>query len=406
MAARVAVLHHPRSFFPLDLAGQVGDGVDLLWVVDGSADPTTIRLLQRIGSVVDIGGLGYDDAAARIEPLAPDGIVSFVDDRLVAGAELAGRLGLRFHTPAVAADLVDKRRQRSILHHAGVPGPRFGSLPAAARGADVEAAAAEVGFPAVLKPAEGSGSRGIQRVASLGQLLALLSNDAGIAHVIEEYLPDAPWTTWAASYLSVESVVVGGTVRHVATTGRFPLADPFRETGNFIPALLPPDLGPPALDLAAQAIRSLGVVDAVVHTEIKVTDAGLRLIEVNGRLGGRPPFVLRRVSDVNLFRAACDVAVGDDPGVPELPEVDGVGFWLMLQPPVAARRVRRVAGLEELSDVVGVESIRLDRPPGAQVDWREGTAAAVVTIEGRVADHDDLAKTVDACRQGARIDYE
>ena len=96
----------------------------------------------------------------------------------------------------------------------------------------------------------------------------------------------------------------------MAFCGRFPLADPFRETGNFIPAIFDPDTEGALLQLVDDAVRALGIRDSVIHTEIKLTADGPRLIEVNGRLGGRPPFVLETVSPVNLFAVTCQVAAG------------------------------------------------------------------------------------------------
>ena len=40
------------------------------------------------------------------------------------------------------------------------------------------------------------------------------------------------------------------------------------------------------LDIASMAIKALGVRVGFLHTEIKLTPDGPRIIEVNGRLGG------------------------------------------------------------------------------------------------------------------------
>ena len=71
----------------------------------------------------------------------------------------------------------------------------------------------------------------------------------------------------------------------------------------------------PVLGMVADAIEALGIRTAVVHTEVKLTPEGPRLIEVNGRLGARPPFILQGISKVNLFLEACLLAVGLSSGV-------------------------------------------------------------------------------------------
>lgn len=410
MRPLVAILHHPRSFFPLDLFHQVGEGATLLWVVDGGSagDATASRLLRRLGPVVDISGLDADRAASAVGAHRPQGIVSFVDDHVEMAAALADRLGLIYHSPDVARTVVDKRLQRAAMDKAGVPGPRYWSVPAGLPAVEVGRLIEQLSFPAVLKPARGSGSRGIRRVDDARALFELLGGEAsGHDCLVEEYLNDAPQLKeWMGSYLSVESVVSRGRPSHVAITGRFPLAEPFRESGNFLPGILDPDLEEPVLGMVDQAVDALAITDAVIHTEVKLTPDGPKLIEVNGRLGGRPPFLLHDVSPVNLFQAACQVALGQPVSFDGLAPCRGVGYWLMLQPPMSARRVASVSGLDEVGGLAGVETVELRRTAGEAVDWREGTDSQVLTVRGRTTDHRSLVETVDSIRLKVNIDYD
>jgi biotin carboxylase len=413
MAPRIAVMHHPRSFFPLDLFQQVRGTADLLWVLsgpqrDGATDP---RLLRRLGTVVDIAGMGVDQAAEALEAHRPEGIVSFVEEHIEDAAGLALRLGLRYHTPEVALSVVDKRVQRTLAAGAGIPCPRFRVVSQGVSTEVIGQLAAEVGFPVVLKPARGSGSRGIELAGSYEELLSLLSfqESAGdsFVGVIEEFLLDDPGRNPTfASYVSVESVVSHGTMSHVAVTGRFPLASAFRETGNFIPAAEEASTLAAVTTMAGQAIKALGILDSVVHTEIKLTADGPKLIEVNGRLGGRPPFVLQEVSSVNLFQVACAVAAGHPVCFEGLVECDGVGFWLMFQPPLSARRVASIDGLAAVNALPGVEHALVSRSPGDAVDASEGTDSKVLTVQGKTHDLAGLASTVASIETAVAIRYD
>ncbi len=408
MRSRVAVLHHARSFFPLELAHQVGDAAELIWVVDsGTVDTTTNRLIRRLGPVVDTADLDPEATAAALVDAGAEGVVTFVDDHLEAAADLAARLGFRYHSPAVARTLVDKRLQRLAFHEAGVPGPGFWAIPAGATAEETADIAALVAYPAVLKPAEGSGSRDMYSVAGPDELVAAVSANPAMGYLVEQYLEDWPGRDPRfAGYLSVESAVSDGRISHAALTGRFPLAEPFRETGNFIPALVPDGLEADLLELASSALRALQIRDAITHTEIKLTPDGPKVIEVNGRLGGRPPFVLRRVSEVNLFAAACRVALGVPVCFDRLVETNGVGYWLMIQPPMAAIELVSVDGLAQLSSMDAVETVSLDRTPGTALDWRDGTDSHIVTVQGRVVDHDELDRTISAIHHGISISYD
>lgn len=409
MRPRVAVLHHPHAFFPPDLSRQIGDHAELIWVVDESCvGHQSTRFLKRLGPVVDIVGLDAEQAASRLAEDRIEGVVSFVDDHIELAAALAARLDLRFHTPEVAARVVDKRLQRDAFQRAGIPGPRMWPVPARLTVSQTADVVGQITFPAVLKPEHGSGSVDMQLLRSADELLTLLVANSGVTdYVVEEYVPDdLPWDHWYANYFSVESVVSASRISHVAITGRFPIAEPFRETGNIVPGILDPELHEPVFAMVDAAIAALGVTDSIIHTEIKLSADGPKLIEVNGRLGGRPPFVLGSVSRVNLFQVACDIAVGTPVAFAGLAECDGVGFWFMVQPPMSARRVSRVQGLEDLADLPGVDIVSLNRSPGETVDWREGTASNVVTVRGRANDHDALEHTFESISNMLKIDYE
>ena len=409
MSQRVAVLHHERSFYPLTLARELDDRFELVWVLDAplAGDEGTVRLVRKLGPMVDRTGMDADTLADALAELEVAGVVSFCDDNIELAAELADRLALTYHRPEVAAAVVDKERQRDLFRSAGIAQPRYWRAEAGLSPEGIDALTREVTFPLVAKPTEGSGSRGIRRVDTAEELQELFEGDLGVEdHVLEEYLYDDETPgDWVASYLSVESVVSGGYVSHAAVTGRFPLAEPFRETGNFIPALLAPALEPLVFEMVEDAVSALDIVDSVVHTEIKLTPDGPRLIEVNGRLAGRPPFVLNAISDVNLFSVACQIAVGETVKFDELVPCDSVGYWLMVQPPMDATAVESVSGFQELNGLDGVEAAGLVNGPGTAVDWREGTSTAVAVIRGRVADHDALARTLESIRSTVAIDY-
>jgi biotin carboxylase len=409
MRHRIAVMHHQRSYFPLDLFEQISRVADILWVVDAdfAEDAGAHRILRRLGSVVDIAGLGIEQAAQCLERHTPDGILAFCDDKLVLASLLAQALGLPFHLPEVAHALVDKRLQRTILDSAGLPGPRFWPLPAGAPLNELAILASLLPYPCVVKPAEGSGSRGIEYLTGPVDVFALANGPTTTQNfVIEEYMPDDKLENdWYASYLSVETLVQHRIPSHVAITGRFPLAEPFRETGNFIPAILPAQLQEPVLNLVNAAIEALGIVNSMLHTEIKLTPDGIKLIEVNGRLGGRPPFVLNSVSDVNLFEVACANAARQRVHFDGLAPTRGVGYWLMIQPPTFASTLTAIDGVDSVRAIDAVDSVAVKRQPGELVNWRTGTDSQILTVRGRTLDHNELERTFKQIQASLELSY-
>jgi biotin carboxylase len=411
MPPKIVVFHHRRSFSPFEVFEQIARTADLIWLVDTTADesPALPRLLAKLGTVVATTGMDLDQIAASLSAHRPDGIVTFVDAQLATAAGVAARLGLPHLSPDVANTILDKRLQRTVLDKAGVPQPRFCPLPRGLTAAEVAELANQMSYPAVLKPAQGSGGTGVRLVRSAQELGALIGPGGSppLGYLLEELLLDDPThPAWASSELVVESVVSAGRTSHVTITGRFPLAEPFLQTGSFVPEGLAPPLRRRVLELVSNAIEALGVTSAVTHTEVKLTPDGPKVVEVNGRLGGIVPFILGRVSDVNLFQVACKVAIGSPVPFDGLAQCSGVAFWLRFIPPVSARRVVSIEGLDQLVTVPQVDTAVLDKSPGEAVDAAEGTSSVVATVRGRASDHDDLARTIGLVRATLDIRYE
>lgn len=411
--SRVAVAFQADSPSAMALAQSAAGRHELIWLVDSATAKLgpLLRLLHRLGPVVDVAGLDEDAAAAALGREAPTGITTFSDELMLPTAGLAARLGLAYPEVAVAERLVDKSAQRSALAAGGIPVPGHWVIPAAAGARNVGEIACRVRYPAVLKPCRGQGSRHVVAVADSDELRRAYGRmgRAGYdgAVVVEEYLVDAASDEPDfASYLSVESVVFEHRVHHLATNGRFPMAAPFRETGFFIPSALPGGTTSDVLALVDEVVGALGIERGVLHTEVKLTPDGPRLIEVNGRPGGGVAEMLASLGDVDLFRLALDVAAGafEAPARPVPP--DRVAYLFYVHAPQGRATVTAVDGLEELAREPGVGAVFLNRPPGSVVDWRDGNHGYVYSVTGVVDDHDRLRAFARSLSERVRVELE
>jgi hypothetical protein len=210
--------------------------------------------------------------------------------------------------------------------------------------------------------------------------------------LVEEFLPDSKDAMGSdfASFVSVESVIGGGRLRHLAMMGKFPLAPPFRETGHFTPCHLPTPLVEEVLDVVATAVHGLGIVIGSLHTEVKLTPSGPRIIEVNGRTGGAVPAVLSAAGGCSLIEAAMRVALGHTPSDEGLSPCNRLGYRINLQPPMSARQVAAIEGLEKVRQLPTVLAVSVLRQAGDAVNWRLGTDELVLAVIGAVDSLDDL----------------
>ncbi len=198
-----------------------------------------------------------------------------------------------------------------------------------------------------------------------------------------------------------------GEISHVAVTGRFSLAEPFRETGFFIPAELPQSQLDAVLELATAALRALEVRNGDCHTEIKLTPDGPRVIEVNGRLGGGIPEMLLQASGVPLFELSMRAALDERVVVNHLVPCRRVGWLFEFQPPTDACRVLSIQGLDRLARLAGVNAVFVNRAPGDEIDWRaSGGSHFIYSVSGVSADYDGLLEINRFLREEVSIVYE
>jgi biotin carboxylase len=252
----------------------------------------------------------------------------------------------------------------------------------------------EVGWPAVLKPRSAQGSRytfEVDDAAQLGRLLESLGPSRP-EMVLEGYLADDPARADSpyAAYVSVESVASGGVISHLALTGRFPMAENFRETGFFIPAALEDADQKAALELTTSAIEALGVDTGCLHTEIKFTPDGPRIIEVNGRVGGGVPEMLGRAADIPLLELTLRVSLGEAIRIDGPVATERIGYRFFLQPPAVSATVAAISGLDAVSDHPGVDTITVHQGPGADLDWKDGSRNHIMAVVGSAEDYTEL----------------
>ncbi|MFJ5263417.1 ATP-grasp domain-containing protein [Streptomyces sp. NPDC088387] len=245
-----------------------------------------------------------------------DGVVTSCDYYLPTVARIAGRLGLPGPGLEAVENACRKDATRRVLAEAGVPGPRFAVH---AEWAEVDRAAREIGYPLVIKPVDLCAGMFVRKVADETELAAAFRalaefpvNARGQRRdpaVLLEELLDGP-------EVSVETVSYGGTVEVIGVTDKSVGGAPaFIETGHMFPAALPPADLDDAERTALDALKALGLMDGVVaHTEIKLTSAGPRLVEVNPRpAGNRITELVRHVTGIDLAAACVDVALGRTP---------------------------------------------------------------------------------------------
>ncbi|MFI6640484.1 acetyl-CoA carboxylase biotin carboxylase subunit family protein [Streptomyces sp. NPDC050504] len=355
--------------------------------------------LEAFGAVVDL------DDVDELREYEPDGIVTFSEYQLGRTAELAAALGLTHHDLAAVPAITRKDLQREALRAAGVDGIRARTV----RSADeIDAALAEVGLPAIVKPVVSASSRNTVALTThdeaRGVVTELLALESEL--LLEERLVGRPTPHPWGDYVAVDCVVDGDEVVPVFVTSKFTLATPFRERGGYgARSVLPADEIRTLTELSGRAVRAVGIRGGMAQVEIKLTAEGPRVIEVNGRLGGW-------TDDLALRSATCDpvaTAVAAALGRPlPRPDVLGTGpvvFYYLIVPPMHVGRVTAIGDITVLRTLPGVERVQVLTEAGADVSWRTGSQSAVAALSGQVDTHEQLAELTDLIESAHWIEY-
>ncbi|MGY1503700.1 ATP-grasp domain-containing protein (plasmid) [Streptomyces sp. QTS52] len=343
-----------------------------------------------------------------------DGLLSFSELRVSDTHTAAAELGLPANPlPSVPA-MRDKYVQRQRLAEAGVPVPRFALVRSAEQ---LEEAHRHVGSPAIFKPVTGAGSLATYAVGPDTSLRGLWEtaraaheNDARggktATFILEERLIGVSKYSDEryGDYASVESIVHGGQISHLAVTDKFPLTDPFRENGGILPSVLPAEDINDLYSAASAAITALGLTNCAVHAEFKLTAIGPMIIEVNCRVGGGVPEQLYYAAGYDIIRALADVALGKTP--PDIGQFKMASAIMLPQIPSRHLEIAHVPTADELLALPSVMSARVNYVRGERPQWEEGTmTGALARVYAAAPDASTLLETFDYLKSEKCFSY-
>ncbi len=301
----------------------------------------------------------------RISPL--DAVVAVDDRGIVAAAVAAERLGLPHAAPDAVVATRDKLRMRIALDSAEVPQPTFVAVDPADEAAAVRAAA-QVGYPCVVKPTALSTSRGVIRADGPEALAVAFRRAGAIARAAGEP-HDRPLLVEqfvGGPEVAVEGVLRDGVLDVVAVFDKpDPLDGPyFEETIYITPSRLDAADRRAVTATTSAACRALGLRHGPVHAELRVSNGRANVIELAARtVGGLCGRTIEIATGRRLETLVLANALGT--AVPRAPRHRAAGV-LMLPAPTAGR-FAGVDGVDLALAVPGVTGVEITVTPGRYV---------------------------------------
>ena len=173
----------------------------------------------------------------------------------------------------------------------------------------------KIGYPAIIKPCRGSGSKWTKLINSVEEAKAFKKKvPSNLCFLVEEYLEGSSYLSKEfkiGDYISVEGIHINGSYFPIGITGKLPISDNFSETGMFFPYILEKELEYEVLKQCREASEYLEIYSGITHIEIKLTDSGPRIIEVNGRMGGYVYDLVKKQTGIDLISIAFKIAINE-----------------------------------------------------------------------------------------------
>lgn len=316
---------------------------------DDNPNAPGLALADRadVGHVKDVAHLTALARAERVE-----GVLSVsVEQAVKTIAAICSELRLPGLTPEAAENATNKHRMRSAWAAAGVPSPASHACRSLA---DARAAAERVGFPAVVKPADSAGSRGVSFVDGEAQLDGAFEQARTFATngtvLVEEYMPGVE--------LSVEAFMAGGRFWPLALSDKVRTQPPYLlDTTVLFPSEQPHAIRDEAVRIVARAAEVLGIDTAPIHAEVMVTPKGPMMVELAARGPGFKVFteMIPWVTGIDTVRELIRLSTGETPDFSQPLQRGAV----LRFPEVPPGRVRAISGIEAARRIPGVTDLEV-----------------------------------------------
>ncbi len=268
-----------------------------------------------------VGGQDFERTCAVVEKYRIDAIVTAATDKpLVMMARIAEKYSFPFYSVETAQWSTDKFQMKQRFIEGGVP---------CAKGRLVKSVdeTNDMVFPVIVKPRDNSGSRGVKLCRSKEELKISMSEAFEVSKLdtvlVEEYIEGPEY--------SIEGLHFDGKAEVIQFTEKKTTKFPYNvELGHIQPANLTEDQKNTICEILVNIGKALKFKNCPSHTELKINERGIFVIETSPRLGG--DYITSTLTPlstgVNLEDLLLHISLGDKISVePKQIQYSGVRFF-------------------------------------------------------------------------------
>jgi carbamoyl-phosphate synthase large subunit len=224
-----------------------------------------------------VGGQDYEGTCAVVDKYSIDAIVTAATDKpLVMMARIAEKYGFPFYSVETAQWSTDKFQMKERFMDGSVPCAKGRLVKSVSEVEDFE-------FPVIIKPRDNSGSRGVKLCRSKEELEASMSEALEVSKLdtvlVEEFIEGPEY--------SIEGLHHDGKSEVIQFTEKKTTEFPYNvELGHVQPANISKENQQKIREIVSKIGKALNFVNCPSHTELKINDRGIFVIETSPRLGG------------------------------------------------------------------------------------------------------------------------
>lgn len=242
--------------------------------IDPCADATC---KDEVNAFEIVGGQDYEGTCAVVEKYGIDATVTAATDKpLVMMARIAEKYGFPFYSVETAQWSTDKFQMKQRFMDGGVPCAKGRLVKSVDEVEDFE-------YPVIIKPRDNSGSRGVKLCRSKEELEASMSEALEVSKLdtvlVEEFIEGPEY--------SIEGLHHDGKSEVIQFTEKKTTEFPYNvELGHVQPANISDENKHKIREIVAKIGKALHFENCPSHTELKINERGIFVIETSPRLGG------------------------------------------------------------------------------------------------------------------------
>ena len=241
----------------------------------------------------------------KCQEIGIDGICSIASDlAIIAVNYVAQKMGLPSNDMKATLVSTNKHEMRMCFEKNGDPSPKSGTV-----SSKEDINVNEWTLPLIVKPLDRSGSRGITKINGFSDLSLAIEEAKKVGFdkhaLVEEFIEG---DEYSVEYLSDCGVHHFLTITKKYTTG----APNFIETAHIEPSDLSEEMVTKVKLVVEHALNSLGLKYGASHSEVKINNGEIKIVEIGGRMGG--DFIgsdlVKLSTGFDFVREVINVAIG------------------------------------------------------------------------------------------------